>query len=51
MLLIDSDSHARRQFNTNSNDCLERIDYKSKDVHVKLGYRCRITRLEYEKLT
>ena len=32
MLLIDSDSYAIRQFNTNLNDYLERTDYKSRDV-------------------
>ena len=32
MLLIDSDLYAIKQFNTNSNDCLERIDYKNRDM-------------------
>jgi len=31
MLLIDSDSYAIRRFNTNSNNCLEHTDYKSRE--------------------
>jgi len=47
-----SDSQAIRRFNINSNEYLERIDRKSRDVIAlqQLGYRCCITKLEYEKL-
>jgi len=31
-VIIDFDSFALSWFNTNSNDCLDRTDYKNRDV-------------------
>jgi len=51
-VIIVSNLQVIRQFNINSNEYLERTDRKSRDVIAlrQLGYRYRITKLEYEKL-